>query len=34
MTAAAGALSVLSWWYFQPFFDAHFGTPLAPARRR
>jgi hypothetical protein len=31
VTAAAGALSVLSWWYFQPFFAAHFGTPLAPA---
>jgi ABC-2 family transporter protein len=31
VAAAAGALSVLSSWYFQPFFDAHFGTPLAPA---
>jgi ABC-2 family transporter protein len=31
VAAAAGALSVLSWWYFQPFFAAHFGTPLAPA---
>jgi ABC-2 family transporter protein len=31
VTAAAGALSVLSWWYFEPFFAAHFGTPLAPA---
>ena len=31
VAAAAGALSVLSWWYFQPFFAVHFGTPLAPA---
>jgi hypothetical protein len=31
VTALAGAISVLSWWYFQPFFDADFGTPLAPA---
>ena len=31
VAAAAGAVSVLSWWYFQPFFAAHFGTPLAPA---
>jgi ABC-type transport system involved in multi-copper enzyme maturation permease subunit len=31
VAAAAGALSVLSWWYFQPFFGVHFGTPLAPA---
>jgi ABC-2 family transporter protein len=30
VAAAAGALSVLSWWYFQPFFAARFGTPLAP----
>jgi hypothetical protein len=31
VTAAAGALSVFSWWFFQPFFAANFGTPLAPA---
>ena len=31
VAAAAGAFSVLSWWYFQPFFAVHFGTPLAPA---
>ena len=31
VAAAAGALSVLSWWYFEPSFAVHFGTPLAPA---
>ena len=31
VTALAGALSVLSWWFFQPFFADDFGTPLAPA---
>ena len=31
VTAATGALSVLSWWFFQPFFADNFGTPLAPA---
>ena len=31
VAAAAGALSVLSWWFFAPFFAENFGTPLAPA---
>jgi len=31
VTALAGAISALSSWFFQPFFDAGFGTPLAPA---
>jgi hypothetical protein len=31
VAAAAGVLSVLSWWFFAPFFAAKFGTPLAPA---
>jgi len=30
VAAAAGAISVLFSWYYQPFFAERFQTPLAP----